>query len=193
MGVAVTAPTMAAFLGGCKSEIPLDTEGFPFSTQEQALLAELAEVIIPKTDTPGAKEAGVGAFIALMLADCYTEGQRQNFKSGLVEVGTESKKLGGSFVELSDGDKIKVMTILSENAKKMASADKVKVIDSETGVEKDEGKIKAVPFFKLLKELTTLGYFTSEIGQTLALDHVPIPGKYEACIDLAPGQKAYAM
>jgi hypothetical protein len=41
-------------------------------------------------------------------------------------------------------------------------------------------------------ELTCLGYYTSEIGATKALKYVHIPGKYEACIPLQPGQKAWA-
>jgi hypothetical protein len=52
---------------------------------------------------------------------------------------------------------------------------------------------QGVPFFKLVKELTLLGYFTSEPGATLALDYVPVPGRYDGCIDLKPGQKAWAM
>ena len=54
-------------------------------------------------------------------------------------------------------------------------------------------KLKGTPFWRLLKELTLFGYFTSEQGATQALEYVPIPGRYDACIPLKPGQKAYAL
>jgi hypothetical protein len=44
----------------------------------------------------------------------------------------------------------------------------------------------------LLKELTILGYFTSEVGARRALAYEPVPGEYRGCIDLEPGRRAWA-
>ncbi len=200
LGGAISIPTIAAILDGCKSSSDAANTNFALSADYKSLLAELAEVIIPKTDTPGAKEAGVGPFIELMLKDCYSTLQQEHFQAGLKKVEEESKKLGGSFVSLSAENKITLMKTMRDEAKKESEAvvAKAKQIDTESGLTKQEQKKKdevevPVPFFNLLRELTTFGYFTSEPGATLALNHIPIPGRFEGCIKITPGTKAYAL
>jgi hypothetical protein len=88
--------------------------------------------------------------------------------------------------------KFEVMS--NEEAKKIETAKKV--LDAETGLAKEnKGKVETAPtpFFKLMKELTLLGYFTSEIGCKQALAYVEVPGKYEGCVKMTPGQKAWAL
>ncbi|AWV97470.1 gluconate 2-dehydrogenase subunit 3 family protein [Arcticibacterium luteifluviistationis] len=195
MGGAVSAPTIMALMEGCT---PKDTASTPFSLSAdyQSLVAEIAEVIIPTTDTPGAKEAGVGPFIETMLRDCYSDAQAAHFTKGLKALESKSKELGGSFVSLSSEQKTEVLKGMEAAAgAEKQEAEKVKEIDAETGKVKDDGKgaEKVTPFFNIMKELTLFGYFTSEIGATQELDYVPIPGKYEGCIPLKEGQKAYAL
>ncbi|MFN3590217.1 MAG: gluconate 2-dehydrogenase subunit 3 family protein [Spirosomataceae bacterium] len=199
MGGAISAPSIAAMLEGCS---PSASSGAPFvlSADLQAVVAELAEVIIPKTDTPGAKEVGVGPFIELMLKDCYSSVQQAHFVKGLEDLEAESKKVGGSFVSLTAEQKNSVTAIMAKKAKEEAATneEKAKQIDTESGLVKDEAKKKdevevPVPFFRLMKELTLFGYFTSEKGATEALDFVPVPGRYDGCIKIQPGQKAYAI
>ena len=204
-GGVVSAPTVFAVLEGCKpaaTSTSTASEVFALSSSDQNLLAELAEVIIPKTNTPGAKEAGVGPFIELMLKDCYSPIQQAHFQQVLKTASEEAKKLGGEFVSLTADQKNQVMKLLSTMAKDEAKANAAKqeekVVDSETGTVKENQSAKDVaevptPFFNLLKELTLFGYFTSEAGSTKALDYVPIPGRYDACIYLKPDQKAYAI
>ena len=76
-----------------------------------------------------------------------------------------------------------------------AQIEKAKNIDPESGIEKRDASTPEAPtpFFQLMKELTLFGYFTSEIGCTQALAYDPIPKEYHGCIDLAPGQKAWAL
>lgn len=203
MGGAVSAPTVFAMLEGCKpSQSSTMTEAFGLTSGDQSLLAELTEVIIPKTTTPGAKDAGVAQFIETMLKDCYSPIQQNHFLEGLKTVAEESQKLGGDFMGLSAENKTAVMKTMSalakEEAKANAQKQEVKVVDSESGAVKENQKSSDIaevptPFFNLLKELTLFGYFTSEAGATKALDYVPIPGRYDACIDLKPDQKAYAI
>lgn len=200
MGGVVSAPTLIAVLEGCKSPAS-HASNFSFTKEYQTLVAELAEVIIPTTDTPGAKEANVGPFIEKMLKDCYSELQQKHFIAGLADLEVESKKLGGDFVSLAADKKIEVVKLMQAKAKTEAETNndkKVKQVDTESGLVKENQKKKdeaevPVPFFNLAKELTVFGYFTSEIGATQALDFVPIPGRYDACIKLEPGQKAYAI
>ena len=199
MGGIVSAPTMVAILNSCKATTDA-TSGASFSLTKdfQALVAEIAEVIIPKTDTPGAKDAGVGPFVEMMLKDCYTEAQQQHFMKGLETVEAESKKLGSSFAELAADKKIEVVKTMRDLAKAESEnvEKKAKQVDTESGLTKENTSKKVeppVPFFNLMKELTVFGFFTSEPGATQTLDFVPIPGRYDGCIKMQPGQKAYAI
>lgn len=174
-GGALSAPTLLAFLESCKSN----------PETRLSLISEVAETIIPKTNTPGAKEAKVGEFIEKMLKDCYTAKDQENFEKGLKEL---EKK---DFLSASPEEKTKILkemeTAAREEAKKVGEEKKKY---TEAGKEYTDN---GASFFSLVKELTLLGYFTSEQGATLALDYVAVPGRYDGCIDLKPGQKSWAM
>lgn len=187
MGGTLSAPTMLAFLEGCKSSTETSTTlTFPFTADQKNLVSEVAEIIIPKTDTPGAKDAKVGEFIEMMLKDCYDAKDQDSFAKGLAEL--ESK----DFLKASPADQTKILTEMESAAKsesEKSTAERKKF--TEAGKEYTDNA--GVPFFRLVKELTLLGYFTSEPGATQALEYVAVPGRYDGCIDLKPGQKAWAM
>lgn len=197
MGGTLSAGTIMAVLGGCGNEATSTAEtGALFQSSEQQLVADIAEIIIPTTDTPGAKEAGVGPFIETMLKDCYSETQQKNFKAGLMRVEEEAKKFGNSFVALSPEKQTEVLKIMETLAmEEKSKVQEPKNIDVESGLEKRDANTPETPtpFFQLMKELTLFGYFSSEIGATQALAYDPIPKAYHGCIDLAPGQKAWAL
>ncbi|KAA6432803.1 gluconate 2-dehydrogenase subunit 3 family protein [Dyadobacter flavalbus] len=186
MGGALSAPTMLAFLEGCKSANETSTGiSFPFSADRQALVSEVAEIIIPKTDTPGAKDAKVGEFIEKMLKDCYAEKDQSSFNEGMKELEKRD------FMKASPADQTKILKEMEAAARtESAKAGEEKKKYTEAGKEYTDA---GVPFFQLVKELTLLGYFTSEVGATQALEYVAVPGRYDGCIDLKPGQKAWAM
>lgn len=186
MGGALSAPTMLAFLEGCKSANETSTGiSFPFSADRQALVSEVAEIIIPKTDTPGAKDAKVGEFIEKMLKDCYAEKDQSSFNDGMKELEKRD------FMKSSPAEQTKILKEMEAAAKtESAKAGEEKKKYTEAGKEYTDA---GVPFFQLVKELTLLGYFTSEVGATQALEYVAVPGRYDGCIDLKPGQKAWAM
>ena len=187
MGGTLSAPTMLAFLEGCKKATETSSTGitFPFSAERKNLVSEVAEVIIPKTDTPGAKDAKVGDFVEKMLKDCYAAKDQDSFNKGIEEL---EKK---DFLKVSPEERTKLLKELEASAKKeMSEAGEEKKKYTEAGKEYTDA---GVPFFRLMKELTLLGYFTSEQGATMALDYVAVPGRYDGCIDLKAGQKAWAM
>ncbi|CAG4993102.1 hypothetical protein DYBT9275_01103 [Dyadobacter sp. CECT 9275] len=186
MGGTLSAPTMIAFLEGCKSaDESASALSFPFTAERKSLVSEVAEIIIPKTDTPGAKDAKVGDFIEKMLKDCYAAKDQDGFNQGLKEL---EKK---DFMKVSPDEQTKILKEMEASAKEeIAKAADEKKKYTEAGKEYSEAH---VPFFRLMKELTLLGYFTSEAGATQALDYVPVPGRYDGCIDYKPGQKAWAM
>ncbi|ODS79192.1 MAG: twin-arginine translocation pathway signal protein [Cytophagaceae bacterium SCN 52-12] len=186
MGGLVSAPTITAFLEGCTPGTQSASEQFTgFSADQLNLVSEIAETILPATDTPGAKDAKVGGFVELMLKDCYYPKDQNSFLKGLEEL---SKK---EFLKASPEEREKLLSeaedyayrFREETAQKRSQAKESQQSFEEPGV----------PFFALMKELTLLGYFTSEVGATLALDYLPVPGRYEGCIDLKEEQKAWAI
>ena len=131
------------------------------------LLAWAADTIIPDTDTPGAKAAGVEQFIIRVLRDCYVRKEQADFYEGLAKLDAASRGAHGrGFAELDAAQRKELM-------KQTARSDKA--------------------FFLRLRELTIAGYFTSEIGATKALAYLPVPGRFDADVPLAPGQKAWAL
>ena len=133
----------------------------------EALLAEVAEVIIPTTDTPGAKAAGVEQFIVRVIRDCHKPEEQKSFYEGLAALDTHAaKRFGSPFVQLTADQKKDVLREFAQRNK---------------------------PFFLKIKQLTVTGYFTSEIGATKALAYLPIPGRFEGSVPLEPGQKAWAL
>lgn len=200
VGGAITAPSLAAILNSCKS--PSDSSGstFTLSSDQQSLLSEISEVIIPKTDTPGAKDLKVHEVIEILLKDCYPEEQQTHFLAGLKDLEDESKKLGGGFASLNGENRLKVLeTMRTKAADEKAKNDKAKEeaveqVDSESGSKKVDltKKEPPIPFFTLVRDLTIFGYYSSEYGVTKAFDYMPVPGKYEGCIKVEPGKLAYS-
>ena len=175
LGGAVAINSLGAFT---ETFIPTPVEGAEFNlSNQEALIAEISDTIIPDTEgVPGAKAAGLGSFIVMMMQDCYTADVQSHFAAGLKKVEEVSyQKFKKSFTGLT----------LQERE------DIFKVFKVEAESQKKAG---AVPshFFQLMTELTCLGYYTSEIGATKALRYLHIPGKYEACVPLQPGQRAWA-
>jgi hypothetical protein len=153
-----------------------------FNEEHENILAEIADTIIPDTDTPGAKKAGVGPFIIMMMNDCYPESTKKVVINGINEVQKRSKSdYKKAFISMSLEDKENLLKKMEEEVK------------DKNEVSKSESKSASPQFFKLVRDLTLFGYFTSEIGATQALSYVAIPGKYEECTTLEKGQKAWAI
>jgi hypothetical protein len=205
MGTTLSAPTLLAVMEGCNSAATKEAAAVSFTPDIMTLIGEVAETIIPKTGTPGAKEAGVADFVKLMLTDCYTDDDRQAFFDGLQDVEDKSKKAHSkSFVELTPEQRNAVFKEVEAEAKtertKRDEEFKKQQETQKQGLNPDNNEKKSEPakkpapiFYYTIKDLTLLGYFTSEPGATQALEYVAVPGRYEGCIDLKPGQKAWAM
>ena len=152
---------------GVMGEVLNKGASIEISAAQKALLIEVADIIIPTTDTPGAKAAGVEAFIIRLIRDCYELPEQMTFYAGLAKIDAASEKVHGKkFVELSVAERNDIIT----DATKTSTA-----------------------FFKHMKQLTVTGYFTSEIGATQALEYLPVPGSFQGDVPLKPGQKAWAI
>jgi gluconate 2-dehydrogenase gamma chain len=163
MGGVVFAPTMLGVLKGCR---PSDDRWRPelFNASQAALTTALAQTIIPATDTKGAADVGVPGFIESMVKDIYTEEQRTSFLDGLNRFDERCREeTGQNFARLNAEEQFEFASIENKNA-----------IESEPA----EGP----QFFLIFKELTLVGYFTSEVGATQVLRYEEVPGIYEGCI-----------
>ncbi|KAA6439422.1 gluconate 2-dehydrogenase subunit 3 family protein [Dyadobacter flavalbus] len=163
LGGTISAPLMAGIMGEKLNFGP----SVEVTDQQEALLAEVADVIIPTTGTPGAKAAGAEKFITRIMRDCYKEEDQKKFYDGLEKVNGQSKEVyGKGFTELDAAQKIDIV-------KRTTVSDK--------------------PFFLQMKGLTLTGYFTSEIGATQALDYLPVPGRFDGSWPMPKGQKSWAL
>ncbi len=132
-------------------------------------VATIAELIIPTTDTPGARAAQVHRFIDLLLAEWVTDDERASFLKGLADVDARARTaFGVDFLAATDAQRGTILTQLDAEAQ------------PQRGAERD----RQPAFFQQLKWLTVFGYCTSEVGATAELHYEVIPGSYDGCTDL---------
>ncbi|WP_232074132.1 gluconate 2-dehydrogenase subunit 3 family protein [Spirosoma aureum] len=198
-GATMTLPALAETLEASATRRALTGKPLFFTADQDATVAELADTIIPTTSTPGAKAAKVNEVIDILLKDCYKPEDQQRFLEGLTQTNKLSQDAyGKAFVQLDPAQRIEVVKKLEAEAKQqlaqMASAKAAaKVENSQADLQMPDSKKRYTPFFTILKDLTLTGYFTSEIGATQALEYVAVPGRYDGCVPLKAGQKAWAI
>lgn len=126
MGGTVVGGT--AFLEGCKTS-DKNAAGIPFSKETIALLDEISEIIIPTTDTPGAKAAQVGAFMNVMVQDCYEENDQKIFIDGIkaINVGSE-KQFGKDFMNITADQRKELLTSIDKEAAAYVKDKKKKIL-----------------------------------------------------------------
>ncbi|HEY0897478.1 MAG TPA: gluconate 2-dehydrogenase subunit 3 family protein [Sphingobacteriaceae bacterium] len=149
-----------------------------FETQNVSFLNEVAETILPETGTPGARAAKVGEFMGVMVRDCYTPEDQQIFVDGIAKINEASdKQYNKGFMDLDAKQKTAVLTAIDVEQRKY----------NENREEGDPNH-----YFSMMKQLTLLGFFTSEVGATKALRYVETPGRYDGCVPYKKGDKAWA-
>jgi hypothetical protein len=155
----------------------LDDGGKPqaFPQAHKATLAALCELIIPKTDTPGAIEAGVPAFVADMYAHWMVPAERKTVVDGLAQLDGAAKAAHGrGFAACTPAEQAALLA----PARKAAGSYQQR----SHGL---DGRLAdpTAPFFFKMRDLVTLGYFTSEAGVNGELAYVPVPGRWEGDVD----------
>ncbi len=161
---------------GCKTstEKALDF----FDAETIALLNEMGETILPKTSTPGAKEAKVGEFMAVMVKDCYTTKDQGIFREGISRLEKRCKdETGKTFMECTPEERTAFFV-------KMDGLQKA-YMDVKTPEQPSH-------YFRMVKELTLLGFFTSEVGSTKALRYIETPGRYDGNVPYKKGDRMWA-
>jgi glucoside 3-dehydrogenase (cytochrome c) hitch-hiker subunit len=162
-----------------------------FSAADVALLDEIAETMLPETSTPGAKAAKTGAFMALMVTDAYTDRQQQIFRSGLGQVDEACRNAHQvSFMQATPAQRLTVVEALDREQKS--------AMDARIPAPTTRAPAPPAPpdepahYFRMMKELALVGYFTSEIGYTKAMRYRESPGRFDPCAPLTPGEKSWA-
>jgi hypothetical protein len=192
-----------------------------FAPEDVAFLDEIAETILPETKTPGAKAAKTGAFMALMVTDAYDARDQKIFRDGMRKVDEESRKANGAaFMSATPQQRLAVLekldreqrahSVARERAARKARglADLPPEVPTgeaylpdqrkEGALGSDVGAATAITadspshYFRMMKELALLGYFTSEIGCMQAQRYVESPGRFDPCVPYKPGEKAWA-
>ena len=138
---------------------------------DQSLIEEIADTMLPTTpSSPGAKAAGAGAAINLLLTDCYEPEGQDRVVNGLKEFRKVCReRCGDTFASLGQREREQLLREIDTEAQKAG----------------------ATHYFSLVRELALRAYFSSEIGMTKALRYVMVPGRWVGCVPLAPGQPAW--
>lgn len=173
----------ALAFGGYKWYEENKTPDLAWLEQQKELLAALADTIIPATsNSPGARDAGVGNFMITLLKDCTERRSLNNFIDGLKDLQSYCRSNHQApFTQCSEADRISTLTHFEQKGR------------SHPGIwGKAENRYLGKPFFMTLKEYTVIAYCTSEQGATHGLAYVPVPVNYHGCIPLQPGQPAWA-
>lgn len=142
----------------------------PWSDADLTLLDQISETILPETtESGGAHAARVAEFMQEIVRDFYSDAERNTFFAGLNQFRTlvQSAHGGHLFAELTPSQRADVLL-------------------------KVERSSPVPDYYKMMKQLTVWGYFSSEIGATKALAHVAVPGRYEGCVSVGPSTRGWA-
>jgi hypothetical protein len=197
-----------AFVGGSsllaaaeKARTATDGAVGEFSVQDIAFLDEIAETILPATKTPGAKAAKTGAFMALMVTDYYGPAEQKVFREGMGNLESAMRKANNvSFMAATPPQRLAALMVLDHEQKR--------VMDAREAAERNQKGLAPLPgapaaapnadikapahYFRMMKELALLGFFTSKVGCTQALRYVEAPGRFDPCIPYTAGEAAWA-
>lgn len=170
LGGTISAPAALAILQGCSAkDAPATATAAPatrfLTPAEFALVAEIAEIMIPKTDTSGAKDVGVPAFIDAALDGVYPPADRERFRAGREEFEAAVKSSGKPFLERESAERADIVKRALETALSTHHDPK--------------------PFILMTRELTLLGYFTSKAGITENMEYVAVPTAFHGCVPLS--------
>jgi len=181
LGGAISAPTLAGALDAATrrawTAAPQDWAPRTLTAGQLELVAVMADHIIPQTDTPGARAAGVQRFVDTLLSDHYPAPERDRFLAGLADVDARTRsRHGKAFVDCTADQQVALLTAMDEAAYPVAS---------------DAPRSPEAWFFHRMKELTLVGYYTSQIGATQELHPSPF-GAYRGDIPYASIGRAWS-
>jgi gluconate 2-dehydrogenase gamma chain len=173
MGGTLSASAILGIRKGYSATTSAASKPSVLSQEQMSIVAAVAEIMIPRTDTPGAIEVGVPGFIDLMLKDVYTQQDRDRFLAGLAEFDAAAhSEQGKDFHALESTRQVALVRKFHDAA-----------VIEEKRLARPQQRFQR-PFILMTKELTLLGFFTSRAGDTHVLQYVAIPGSYHGCLPI---------
>lgn len=171
-----------AILSGCTNGAGTGA-ALRFGEGDEALLDEIGETILPRTDVPGAKDADIGEFMIRMVNNCYFPADQQEFHRGLADIRSRCQaEFGASF-----------LAIAPEQRKALLEELEVEAREAPYRPQEDRrNQISGSHYYTMLKQLTLFGYFTSEVATTQAMRHIATPGRYDGCMPYEKGDRVWA-
>jgi gluconate 2-dehydrogenase gamma chain len=171
MGGTVSASAILATQKGYSVTTPAGRKPSILTPPQMSIVSAVSEIVIPRTDTPGAIDVGVPRFIDLMLGDVCTQKDREHYLAGLADFDAAAHtEQGKEFLALEPTHQVALVRRFHDAA----------VIEDQRAARLREDLQR--PFILMTKELTLLGFFTSEAGATQVLQYVAVPGSYHACL-----------
>ncbi|MBC5766751.1 gluconate 2-dehydrogenase subunit 3 family protein [Ramlibacter albus] len=168
--------SLAVRMAHAAAERPDAGPGAPLGDGLMGTLSALCETVIPKTDTPGAIEAGVPAFVAEMYRLWMTDAERTAFGDGLRALDADAqRRFGARFAQATAAQQAEVFGALREGVKGYSPRGfglDARIADP------------AAPFFHKARDLITVGYFTSKVGIEAELAYVAVPGRFQGDVDV---------
>lgn len=184
----ILSPSLLAHLQEAQAQVGSTYQLRTLSPSQNSLVVTMIDLIIPVTDTPGAKAARVNEFIDIILTDWANEAERQAFLNGLAGVDKKSNELyGKNFVDASVEQQTTLLRSMDDAA--MAAHTGRRVRHGNTIPEERDKQLQG-NFWDVFKGITVHGYYTSEIGFTQEENLQLIPGAYHGCAPLTVGKKA---
>ena len=174
MGGTISASAILAIEKGYSATTSLASKPAILKPPQMAIVSAVADIMIPRTDTPGAIDVGVPGFIDLMLKDVYTQKDRERYLAGVAEFDAAAQgQQGKKFVALESVHQVALVRKFHDAA-----------VVEERRLHDGPHTLLQRPFILMTKELTLLGFFTSKAGATQVLQYVAVPGSYHACLPL---------
>lgn len=145
-----------------KTKPVVELKNFMISGEQESLLAELSETIIPKTTSPGAKDISAHSFVLKMMDDCRSKEDQEKFLAGLAAFEKQAEKISGkSYIKQSAEERKKVLAEMEKNK---------------------DSKEDVVVFYKTVKRLTIQAYSSAEFFLTKVQVYELIPSRYLGCV-----------
>lgn len=216
------AAALAACAGDAPRDAGRGDSTATLTADQRARISAIAEHILPATDTPGAIAAGVPAFVATVIDGHLAAPERARFVAGLDALDRRARREGGAtFVRCTPAVQLALLTRLDMRTFAHAPAPapgrarpdpdrrtlpgagatpvppeldgdargtRAPAVGAPTPFGDDE-----VAFFRAMKELTLLGYYTSQPGATRELRYAAVPGRYDGCVPVDAGTRTWAV
>lgn len=189
--------TGAAFVGNALAWTTVaeatSPEAAGFSADDLMLLNEVAGTIIPRTDTPGAKDADVGRIMAVLVADCYLPAEQKVFRQGMADIDKRSQSVFGKpFLLLDKKQRQGQLSELNSEAYRYNRENRISFWELSRPGGMPGEEVPLPHYFTLFKQLTLFGFFTSKIGATQVLRYEAVPGRYDGNYPYKKGDRAWA-